>query len=239
MAEEKKKNKKKLIITVAVVAIAAFVIHYFGLADYISRDNLNLLQDWVQGFGVMAPLIYIGLWIAACIFFLPGLPVAILGGLVFEPLPAIIYASLGSTLGATAAFLIGRYAARDLVEGWKEKNEHVKKIDDGVRKNGWRMLLLTRSVPVFPFNLQNYVYGLTDISLPLYFFVSWVTMIPGTTAYILMASALARGESPMQILMYIAIAGVLIVLVSLIPKFLNKSDMVDDVEIEANENNAK
>ena len=228
----KKKNKKKLIITLIAVAIAAYAVHHFGLAKYFSRENLDILQNWIKDFGIMAPIIYIGLWIAACIFFLPGLPVAILGGLVFDPMLAIIYASLGSTLGATAAFLIGRYAARDLVEGWKQKNKHVQKIDDGVKKNGWRMLLLTRSVPVFPFNLQNYVYGLTDISLPMYFFVSWITMIPGTVAYVLMASALASGESPMQILIYIAIAGVLIVLLSLIPKFIQKSDMVEDVEVD-------
>ncbi len=230
MAEEK--NKKKLIITVVVIAAAAFLVHYFGLADYISRENLDMLQEWVHGFGALAPLVYIGIWIAGCIFFLPGLPIAILGGLVFEPVHAIIYASLGSTIGATAAFLIGRYAARDLVEGWKEKNKHVKKIDEGVENNGWRMLLLTRSVPVFPFNLQNYVYGLTNIGLVTYFFVSWITMIPGTIAFVMMASAFARGESPMQIMMYIAIAGVFIVLVSLLPKFLQKGDMVEDVEVE-------
>lgn len=228
----KKKNKKKLIITLIIIAAAAYAVHHFGLAKYFSRQNLDLLQNWINDFGIMAPIIYIGLWIAACVFFLPGLPVAILGGLVFDPIPAVIYASLGSTTGATAAFLIGRYAARDLVEGWKKNNKHVQKIDEGVKKNGWRMLLLTRSVPVFPFNLQNYVYGLTDISLPMYFFVSWVTMIPGTVAYVLMASALASGESPMQILMYIAIAGVLIVLLSLIPKFIQNSDMVDDVEVD-------
>jgi uncharacterized membrane protein YdjX (TVP38/TMEM64 family) len=57
-------------------------------------------------------------------------------------------------------------------------------------------------------------------------------MIPGTVAYVLMASALASGESPMQILIYIAIAGVLIVLLSLIPKFIQKSDMVEDVEVD-------
>ena len=230
MAEEK--NKKKLIITVVVIAAAAFLVHYFGLADYISRENLDMLQEWVHGFGALAPLVYIGIWIAGCIFFLPGLPIAILGGLVFEPVHAIIYASLGSTIGATAAFLIGRYAARDLVEGWKEKNKHVKKIDEGVENNGWRMLLLTRSVPVFPFNLQNYVYGLTNIGLVTYFCVSWITMIPGTIAFVMMASAFARGESPMQIMMYIAIAGVFIVLVSLLPKFLQKGDMVEDVEVE-------
>lgn len=228
----KKKSKKKLIITIIIVALAAYAIHYFGLAKYFSRENLDILQNWIRDFGIMAPIIYIGLWIAACVFFLPGLPVAILGGLVFDPLPAVIYASLGSTLGATAAFLIGRYAARGLVEGWKQNNKQVQKIDEGVKKNGWRMLLLTRSVPVFPFNLQNYVYGLTDISLPMYFFVSWVTMIPGTVAYVLMASALASGESPMQILMYIGIAGILIVILSLIPKFIQNSDMVDDVDVE-------
>ncbi|MFP4020987.1 MAG: TVP38/TMEM64 family protein, partial [Halanaerobium sp.] len=118
----KKKNKKKLIITIIIIAAAAYAVHHFGLAKYFSRQNLDLLQNWINDFGIMAPIIYIGLWIAACVFFLPGLPVAILGGLVFDPIPAVIYASLGSTTGATAAFLIGRYAARDLVEGWKKNN---------------------------------------------------------------------------------------------------------------------
>ena len=234
MSNERKGNKKKLFTVIAVIAIGIFVFQYFGLADYISRDNLDLLQEWVLGFGVLAPIIYILLWIAACVFFLPGLPVALLGGFVFPTVQAIIYASFGSVIGATAAFLIGRYAARDMVEGWVENNKQVKKIDKGVKKNGWRMLLLTRSVPVFPFNLQNYVYGLTDINLTVYFFVSWLTMLPGTIAYVLLASAFVSGESPTEIFIYLGIAGIFIVLVSLIPKFLkkNQEDMVEDVELD-------
>ena len=234
MSTEKKGNKKKLIAVVLIIAAGAFLFHYFGLADYISRENLDTLQEWVQGFGMMAPIVYILIWIAACVFFLPGLPVAILGGFVFPTVQAVIYASLGSTMGATAAFLIGRYAARGMVEGWMENNKQVKKIDKGVKRNGWRMLLLTRSVPVFPFNLQNYVYGLTDISLPIYFFVSWITMLPGTIAYIMFASAFARGDDPTQIIIYLAIAGIFIVLVSLIPKIIKKKqgDMMEEIEVE-------
>ncbi len=230
--EEKKGNKKKLISIVLALVVAVGLARYFGLDQYISMDGIDQLRNWVTNFGVFAPIVYILIWVAACVFFLPGLPVAILGGIVFPTIPAIIYASVGSTVGATLAFLIGRYAARDMVEGWIEGNEQVKKIDDGVKKNGWRMLLLTRSVPVFPFNLQNYVYGLTDIGLPIYFIVTWLAMLPGTTAYILMASALADGESPMQILIYIGIAGILIVGLSLLPKFLGSDDMMEEAEAE-------
>lgn len=230
--KEKKGNKKKLIITVVVIAVAAFLAHRLGLAEHISMNNLNRLQAWIQGFGAIAPIVYILLWIAACVFFLPGLPIAILGGVAFNPIPAIIYASVGSTLGATAAFLIGRYAARGMVEGWIEGNEQVKKIDEGVKKNGWRMLMLTRMVPVFPFNLQNYVYGLTDIKVLTYALVSWICMLPGTIAYIMASSALARGEGNLgTTFMYLGIAALFFVILSLIPKFLAKKhgNMVEEI----------
>ena len=62
-----------------------------------------------------------------------------------------VWASIGSTLGATAAFLVSRYVARGMVEGWAQSNPVFKKIDDGVAAQGWRMLMITRLVPLFPF----------------------------------------------------------------------------------------
>lgn len=69
------------------------------------------------------------------------------------------------------------------VEGWIENNKPLKKIDEGVKQQGWRMLMITRLVPLFPFNVQNYVYGLTDIPFRTYVLVTLPTMIPATIAY--------------------------------------------------------
>jgi uncharacterized membrane protein YdjX (TVP38/TMEM64 family) len=184
-------------------------------------ENIDKLDAWLDGLGIWAPVIFILVWIAACVFFLPGLPVTIVGGLVFGPLFGSIYSIIGSTLGATAAFLVGRYAARGMVEGLVEKNKVLKKIDDGVEQQGWRMLMITRLVPIFPFNAQNYVYGLTKISLPVYIIVSFICMLPACVAFNFAAGSVRTGQFG-KMFMYLAIAAVLFVLLSLIPGWIKK-----------------
>jgi uncharacterized membrane protein YdjX (TVP38/TMEM64 family) len=99
-----------------------------------------------------------------------------------------IYVSIAATLGATAAFLVGRYFARDWVARKLEGNAKFKAIDEAVGREGWKIVLLTRLSPVFPFNLLNYAYGLTRVTLRDYFFASWAGMIPGTILYVYIGS---------------------------------------------------
>jgi uncharacterized membrane protein YdjX (TVP38/TMEM64 family) len=84
---------------------------------------------------------------------------------------------------ASAAFLAGKYVARDMVKGLVESNPKLKKIDEGVKKEGWRFVMLTRLVPVFPYNAQNYVYAMTAIKLPIYALATFVFMLPGCFAF--------------------------------------------------------
>ena len=151
-----------------------------------------------------------------------GIPVTVVGAFVFGPVWGTVYSLIGATIGATAAFLVGRYAARGMVEGLIQKNEALKKIDEGVERQGWRMLMITRLVPVVPFNAQNYVYGLTRIRLLTYVVLSFVFMAPGTAAYNFAAGKLLRGEFEMTTLYYLAGAAVLFVLLSLLPGWLKK-----------------
>lgn len=218
-----KQDKTKLFIIIGVIAAIIILLKVFGVFDYISIDNITMITEWINGFGMVGPLIYILLWIAACIFFLPGLPIALLGGFVFGPWFGILYSSVGSTLGATIAFLIARYAARSMVEGWVSGNEQFKKIDEGVEKQGWRMLMVTRLVPVFPFNLQNYAYGLTKINLLTYVLVSWICMLPGTIAFSFAGGSVVSGQGNIgKTLMYLGVAAVFFVIISLIPGWLQK-----------------
>jgi uncharacterized membrane protein YdjX (TVP38/TMEM64 family) len=161
-------------------------------------------------------------YIVACIFFLPGLPIAVLAGFAFGPIFGTIWASIGATMGATAAFLIARYAARGMVESWVEGNEQFKKIDEGVRKQGWRMLMITRLVPIFPFNLQNYAYGLTDIKLSTYVLVSWICMLPGAAAFCFAGGTLTSGGDLKTTFLYLAIAAIFFVFLSFIPGWIKK-----------------
>ena len=213
----------KLACIVALITAVYLLLKHFDIPDNLTRDNIPKLKAEINNFGAFAPLVYIGFYVMATIFFLPGLPVTMLSGLAFGPFWGVVYASIGSVIGISCAFLIARYVARGTVQRWADHNTQFQRIDEGVRRQGWRMLMLTRLVPIFPFNLQNYAYGLTKIKFVTFLFVSWICMLPGTAAYVQLGAAVNVGEGNIKkTLLYLAGAGVCIVLVSLIPGFIRK-----------------
>jgi uncharacterized membrane protein YdjX (TVP38/TMEM64 family) len=123
---------------------------------------------------------------------------------------------------------------RKLVEDWVQSNPRLAGVDAAVARDGWRIVMITRLVPLFPFNLQNYAYGLTRIGFWTYLVTSWICMLPGTAAYTFAGGALSEGAGDVRrTLVYLAIAGVLIVMMSLIPRMLKRrsqaaSDLLND-----------
>ncbi len=213
----------KLTIAVVLIATVYFVLRAYGLTRYVDLKNVYKIKEWVSDFGVIAPLVYICFYIVATLFFLPGLPITVLSGLAFGPVLGVVYAAIGAIIGVSLAFLVARYVARELVESWVAGNKQFQKIDEKVEQQGWRILMFTRLVPIFPFNLQNYAYGLTKIKFLTYLPVSAIFMLPGTIAYVQIGGALVSGEGNLRrTLLYLSIAGVLILFVSLIPRFLRK-----------------
>ncbi len=213
----------KIVIAIGVVAVIYFFLRYHGVTEYIALKNVYKIKEWVSGFGIIAPLIYIGFYIVATLFFLPGLPITVLSGIAFGPVWGVVYVWISATVGVSLAFLVARYVARGLVENWVAGNDKFRKIDEKVEQEGWRILMFTRLVPIFPFNLQNYAYGLTKIKFPTYVLVSSIFMLPGTIAYVQIGGALVSGEGNLdKTLIYLSITGVFIVLLSLIPKFLRR-----------------
>ena len=146
----------------------------------------NALQ-WVNDLGAIAPIAFILIYIVATVAFLPGSILTLGAGVVFGIVQGSIYVFVGATIGATLAFLVGRYLAR----GWVSKkiagNQKFKAIDRAVGKEGLKIVLLTRLSPIFPFNLLNYGLGVTGVSLKDYVLGS-VGMIPGTIMYVYIGS---------------------------------------------------
>jgi len=173
----------KIIIVLAVIAALVAAAKLFDLKQGF-RDTLA----WISGLGPVGPLIFIALYIVVCVLLLPGSIPTLGAGVVFGVVKGSVAVSIGSTLGATCAFLIGRYLARNWVSGKIAGNEKFKAIDEAVGREGWKIVLLTRLSPVFPFNLLNYAFGLTKVSLKHYFAASWVGMIPGTIMYVYIGS---------------------------------------------------
>jgi uncharacterized membrane protein YdjX (TVP38/TMEM64 family) len=146
----------------------------------------NALQ-WVNDLGAVAPLVFIIIYIIATVAFLPGSVLTLGAGVLFGVIKGSVYVFIGATLGATLAFLVGRYLARSWISKKIEGNQKFKAIDQAVGREGLKIVLLTRLSPIFPFNLLNYGLGVTGVSLKDYVLGS-VGMIPGTIMYVYIGS---------------------------------------------------
>lgn len=219
------RGKRLAKILLAGVAVLGVVLgaRALGLADLVSADNFGALREYIEGFGALAPLVYVAAYAAATVAFLPATPFTLLAGLAFGPVWGSVYAFVGATSGLTLAFLVARYAARGLVSTWIERDERLQRIDRGVENQGWRMLVITRLVPVFPFNLQNYAYGLTRVGFATYVLVSAVCILPGLLVYTFAGGSLAvAGEDPTLTFVLLGAAAVLFVLLSFVPGWLRR-----------------
>jgi uncharacterized membrane protein YdjX (TVP38/TMEM64 family) len=211
--------------------LALVAARALGLADAVRLDNLARLREWIAGFGPWAPAVFIGGYVAAVVAFVPALPLTILAGLVFGPLWGTVYTSIASTAGACLSFLLARYAAREVVARWMEPYPALGRIDRAVARHGARIVMITRLVPIFPFNLQNYAYGLTSIGFGAYALTSWLCMLPATVAFTTAAGAVVAGAWDVRrMLLLLGLAGVLIVGLSLLPRWLRRrSAALDDL----------
>jgi uncharacterized membrane protein YdjX (TVP38/TMEM64 family)/rhodanese-related sulfurtransferase len=150
-------------------------------AAYRDQINLATLDAWLGSLGVSAPIGYVALYALATVAFAPGVVFALAGGALFGPLWGTLWNLTGATFGATLAFLVARYIAGDWVA--RKAGGLLKRVIDGVEAEGWRFVALVRLVPLFPFNLSNYVLGLSRIPLHHYVMATFVCMAPGAVAY--------------------------------------------------------
>jgi uncharacterized membrane protein YdjX (TVP38/TMEM64 family) len=149
----------------------------------------NFIQ-WVQAFGTGGVAIYTLFYVAGVVLFFPGIILTAGAGLLYGVVVGTLIVSPASVSGATLAFLIARYVARDWVSRKLEKYPNFTAIDRAIEKNGFKMILLLRLQPVVPFNLLNYALGLTRIRLRDYVLASWIGMFPATVLYVYLGSAL-------------------------------------------------
>ena len=209
---------------VALTILAGIVLAWaFGVYDYLRLENLARLQLWVGGLGPWAPIVYMAAYVLLELAFVPALPLTILAGVAFGPVWGTLYAWVGATLSAGLAFLVARYSWRETVERWVARSPRVARIDGAFARHGWRILAFTRLVPVFPFNLQNYAYGLTGIRFSTYVLVSAVFMLPGTAAFTLAGDALAEGAAGLRwLVLCFGVAALLLVLLYVVPRRLGR-----------------
>lgn len=227
---EKIKKNAKLIIFCLIIIVILILNHIFGWSDYLSNsENLEFLSSMINDHFVLAALIYIGLTVVACVVLaLPGVTFAILAGVIFGPWWGTLFCLIATTVGAIIAFIVGRFFLKDSIKPMVAKNALLKKIlfDDAGRSD-IVLLAITRLVPLFPYNIQNFAYGITDISLAHYSFYTFVFMVPGVALYTIGTAGFTSGTNRW---LYFGIAAVLLVLVMFLGWFIKKKYLGNEVE---------
>ena len=173
---------KAIILPVMVVALL-LLAWLFPVADYLQ----NVLA-WIQANPSISWAVYIGLYILATVLLLPGSILTLGAGFLFGVGFGYLLVAIGSVVGATLAFLIGRFLARDWVDSRLSEMPKFAALDRAVSERGALIVFLTRLSPIFPFNLLNYALGLTAVRPLTYILVSWIGMIPGTLLYVYLGS---------------------------------------------------
>lgn len=219
-------GRRRLIVLMAAVAALVVATIFLPVKDY-----LLAMLDWTSGLGVWGPAFVAAFYVAACVLLLPGSVLTLGAGFLFGVVTGTVTVSIGSTLGACAAFVVGRTLARGWIEQKVAARPKFAAIDRAVGVQGFKIVLLTRLSPIFPFNLLNYAYGLTKVKFWQYALASWVGMLPGTVMYVYLGSGLrslteaAAGQSngPLQRILFFVGLGVTVVVVVLVTHLARKA----------------
>ncbi|MGE5657752.1 MAG: TVP38/TMEM64 family protein [Actinomycetota bacterium] len=159
-----------------------------GVSKFWSlQELLKNALIWIEHLGIWGPIAFIAIYNFATVLFIPGSILTLGGGVLFGVVWGSIYVFIAATLGAICAFLIGRYFSRAWVAQQLENHPKFKAIDRAVAREGFKIVFLTRLSPIFPYNLLNYAFGVTQVSLKDYCLGS-LGMIPGTILYVYLGS---------------------------------------------------
>lgn len=205
----KKNGVIKITVFFLIIVFILILNHYFGWSDYLSdTDNLMFLKETVNENYLWALVVYIILTIIGCVVLaLPGVTFAVAAGVLFGPVMGIFACLIATTLGAMFAFLAGRFFLKDAVNPMLEKNKLLKRLlfsDDG--KSDMIVLMITRMVPIFPYNLQNFAYGITDIGFIKYSVFTFIFMLPGVSFFTIGSAGLMAENGKWK---YFLTAGIL------------------------------
>jgi uncharacterized membrane protein YdjX (TVP38/TMEM64 family) len=210
--------RRWLLVAIALLACAGVAVGICGVEIGITPE---VLETKIAGLGMWAPIGFVLLYSVATVAVIPGGIFDLLGGALFGPFYGTLLDLTGGSLGAAFAFLVARYVARDWLEAWA--GPRLQGVMRSVDAEGWRFVAFVRLVPIFPYNIVNYLLVLTRIPFHHYLLATIVFMFPSTIAYTWLgfASRQVMAGDTHQIryaLVALALLGVLI----FVPRFVFK-----------------
>ncbi len=193
-AQENRRDWWRPVALLAAILAALALTRALGIGE-----RLVNLRDWIQSLGPWGPVVFTVLYVAATVAAVPGSVMTVAAGALFGSVLGVIVVINAATLGAGLAFVIARYFARDAVARSFAGNEKFQKLDRLTEEHGAIIVALTRLIPVFPFNLLNYGFGLTRVPFWTYVIWSWLCMLPVTILLVVGADAFTKGVTQGQV----------------------------------------
>ena len=178
------RNRTKLIFLAGLILLILVVVILLPVNEWVLIGT-----KWTDSHPTLAWVAYIAAYTAATILIIPGTILTVTAGFLFGAPVGVALVSIGSLSGASCAFLIGRFLARDWAKNRMRNFQKFKALDIATRHKGFIIVLLTRLSPLFPFNLLNYAFGLTAVRFRDYVLASWIGMIPAIILYVSIGSA--------------------------------------------------
>lgn len=155
---------------VCLVGLGIFLAHRY--------EFLQKILEGIKSLGPAAPGVFAAVYALACVLFVPSFVFSFSGGVLFGFWQGGFLSLIGNTLGSLSAFLIGRYLVREWVEEKFTHNPEFQKLSRAIKKKGWKVILLARFSPIFPFLIGNYAFGATRVHLRHYGIATFIGSMP-------------------------------------------------------------
>lgn len=176
-------SKKNIAVRLLALLLIAGIAYWFNRYGILK----NTLA-WLESFGPWALVGFVAVYILSAIFFVPSFVFSFVAGALFGLSWGLVLALTGIGLGAVSAFLIGRHLARSWVEKAFGSNAKLQVLIEAMSQKGWKIVLLARLSPIFPFMIANYAFGLTRLPAWTYLAASLVGSLPSTAVYAYLGS---------------------------------------------------
>jgi uncharacterized membrane protein YdjX (TVP38/TMEM64 family) len=176
-------TKPRAFIIVAAVAGLLAAAWWLPIGPWTTR-----LAEQARGTGAVGVVVFVAAYTVSTVALLPGSILTLAAGFVYGPVWGLAVASPASVAGATCAFLLGRTLLRDWAATKVGGSARAQAMDAAIEREGFKLVLLLRLSPLFPFNLLNYALSLTRVPTRTYVLASFIGMLPGTAMYVYLGS---------------------------------------------------
>jgi len=177
------KPLKILLIILLLIAVG------IALVSFPLRHWFMQLESYVESLGAVGPMVVVLAYVFLTVLLVPGSAITVGAGTLFGLKIGFIVVVLGANLGALVAFFLARTLLRQRVARWAESNPRFRLLDRAIGKQGFKMVLLTRLSPIFPFVLLNYFLGLTAVRTGAYVLGNLLGMLPATFLFVYLGAA--------------------------------------------------